>query len=103
MQRSPEDKRDMLAPKLVTKIIFLSLLVVFLACILTVESHANERGSLNSRCPTCVDSHIHFAVDAQPALMLGLHPSVGYVRLAGQVLGFGSSIIPFNNYRAPPG
>ena len=78
------------------------LLTIFLICILTVESHENTRGPLNSRCPSCVDNNIHFAVDALPGLTLGLHRVIEYVRLPERALGFSSSIVSLNEYRAPP-
>jgi hypothetical protein len=78
------------------------LLFIFLICILTVESHENGRGTLNARCPSCVDNNVHFAVDAQSGLTLGLHHSIEYVRPPERALGFSSSIISLNEYRAPP-
>jgi hypothetical protein len=79
-----------------------TLLAVFLVCILTVESHSSAPGSLNSRCPTCVDNNIHFAVDAQPDLTLGLQHTVEYIRPPDLALGFNRSIASLNEYRAPP-
>ena len=92
----------MTVSKPIIKIIFFILLTVFLTCILTVESHASERGSLNSRCPTCVDNNVHFAIDAQHNLALGLPHIVEYLQLPERALGFSSSVISLNNYRAPP-
>ena len=92
----------MTASRPIIRILLLSLLVAFLTCILTVESHANERGPLNSRCPTCVDTNIHFAVDAQHNLALGLPRIAEYLQLPERALGFSSSVISLNNYRAPP-
>ena len=92
----------MTAPKRILTIVSLLLLAIFLTCILTVESHQNVRGSLNSRCPTCVDNNMHFAVDAQPGLTLGLHHIIEYFRLPERALGFSSSIVSLNKYRAPP-
>jgi hypothetical protein len=78
------------------------LLTIFLICILTVESHENARGPLNSRCPSCVDNNIHFAVDAQSGLTLGLHHTIEYIRPPELARGFSSSIVSLNKYRAPP-
>ncbi len=78
------------------------LLAIFLTCILTVESHANERGSLTARCPTCVDNNIHFAIDAQLGPSLGLSLLVAYLHAPDSASDFSPSIISPNNYRAPP-
>jgi len=92
----------MIASRSIIRIALISLLLAFLTCILTVESHANERGPLNSRCPTCVDTNVHFAIDAQDNLALGLPRITEYLQLPEMALGFSSSVISLNDYRAPP-
>ncbi len=79
-----------------------ALLALFVIAVLTVESHANTRGSLNARCPTCVDNNIHLAVDAQPGLTLGLHHAIEYLRGPELAPGFSRLTVSHNKYRAPP-
>lgn len=86
----------------IIKTISFILFAIFLICILTVESHSNERGSLTARCPTCVDSNIHFAIDAQLGPSLGLSHIVAYLYAPFRDPEFSPSIISPNNYRAPP-
>ena len=95
-------KKCMTASRPIVRIVLFVLLAVFLTCILTVESHANEPGSLNSRCPTCVDNNVHFAIDAQHNPALGLPRITEYLQLPERALGFSSSVISLNDYRAPP-
>ncbi len=88
--------------KLFFTLVCFTLLTVFLVSILTVESHSNSPGPLNARCPTCVDNNVHFAIDAQPGLALGLAHVIEYLQLPGRAFDLSSSVIPPNNYRAPP-
>ncbi len=92
----------MSVPKRSLILVSFSLLAVFLVSILTVESHSNSAGPLNARCPTCVDNNVHFAIDAQPGLALGLAHVIEYLQLPGRAFDLSSSVIPPNNYRAPP-
>jgi hypothetical protein len=102
-QCGPAKKQErMTHSKCILRITAFALLTIFLICILTVESHANERGSVTSRCPTCVDNNIHFAIDAKLGPALGGHRIVAYLHLPERAPGFSPSIVLPNNYRAPP-
>jgi hypothetical protein len=100
---APAKKQEQMTPsKHILRITAFALLTLFLICILTVESHANERGSVTSRCPTCVDNNIHLAIDAKLGPTLGIHHIVAYLHLPERVPDFNPSIVSPNNYRAPP-
>ena len=103
MHYEPTKKQERMTPSgRILRITAFALLTIFLTCILTVESHANERGSVTSRCPTCVDNNIHFAIDAQLGPTLGVHHIVAYLHLPERAPDFSPSIVLPNDYRAPP-
>ncbi len=58
-------------------IVTLSVACLFLFNVLTVESHANDRGDFASRCPTFVETGLELAVDASFECGLDLFDFVG--------------------------
>ncbi len=83
-------------------IVTLSVACLFLFNVLTVESHANDRGDFASRCPTFVETGLELAVDASFECGLDLFDFVGRPLYLQSALFHSPPQVSSNISRAPP-
>jgi hypothetical protein len=76
--------------------------LIFLLSILTVESHAREKGSLAAKLPTIIDGTIEFAVAVNDKVDLYVFRAIEYLPLAFEILFVNKATIPPQIYRGPP-
>jgi hypothetical protein len=84
------------------KTLCLILGIIFLASVLTVESHAHEKGSLGAKCPTVIESTLELAVGGCDANADELFTAVDFLRLPPEIVVVGKPITSSFLYRGPP-
>ena len=88
-------------PKRALKIISIIFGLVFVLSILTVESHAGEKGSL-AKLPTIIDGTIEFAVTISGKVELDVFRAMEYLPLSFGMLPPSRVAAPPQIYRGPP-
>jgi hypothetical protein len=73
-----------------------------LLSILTVESHAHDKGSLGARLPTIIDGAIEFAVAINSKAEVYVFRAIEYLPLAFEMLFANKATIIPQIYRGPP-
>jgi hypothetical protein len=75
---------------------------VFLVSVLTVESHANEKGGLAAKAPTIIETTIELAVDAACENALQVFTAIDYLPVPQEMRFVNKASVFSFVYRGPP-
>ncbi len=95
-------KRCLITKNLTLTVTGLVLVALFSITILTVESHATNKGSFASRCPTVIEGNVELAVDAPFGITFQSFGPVDYLPLMLRVSHISQSTNSSHVYRGPP-